>query len=230
MGLDWLPGNKPKPGCEEEYQAILDALEEAGNREEKGFFAKLLSRETEPEVDEEALIERFHEVSISAFETLDAPRVGHDEAANDWARRMREENKPDVPEEEWMEHYEGYYVLDLMPPCDGIPRYSNGGMGYVESYSFRGKVLGLCTDIIGDERYEKGFERMRPAVLVAYGKELIACAETWAAEHGVDIDAGIPEGEEIDLEDPGLKVDMVLSAGRWCIYWGERGHILDPYY
>ena len=230
MGLDWLPGNKPKPGYEEEYHAIIQALDESRHNEDKGFFARLFSRKPEREINEEALTERFHEISIPAYETLDAPRVGYDEAANDWARRMREENKPDVPEEEWLQHYHGYYVLDLAPPCDGLPRYTNAPMGYVEAYSFRAKFLEHCVDIIGEPRFARGYERMTPEELVAYGRELIVCAESWAADHGIDVGAVSRAEEDFDLDSPEAKVDIVLSAGRWCVFWGERGHILDPYF
>lgn len=230
MGLDWLPGNKPKPGHEEEYMAIIQALDEGQQSEKKGFLARLFSRDPGKEIDEQALTERFHEISIPAYATLNAPRVGFDEPANDWARRMREEHQPDVPEEEWMKHHHGFYVLDLAPPCDGLPLYTNAPMGYVEAYSFRAKFLEDCTDIIGDERFARGYERMTAPELVAYGRELIACAESWAAERGIDIGAIDRNSEDFDLESPEGKVDIVLSAGRWCKYWGEQGHILDPYY
>lgn len=230
MGLDWLPGNKPKPEHEEEYMEILRTLDEGSQSEDKGFFARLFSSKPDKKIDEEALIERFQEISIPAYETLEAPRVGYDEAANEWILQKREEHNPEIPEEEWLKHHHGYYVLDLAPPCDGLPRYSNAPMGYVEAYSFRAKFLEDCTDIIGEERFARGYERMTAPDLVAYGRELIGYAESWAAEHGVDIAAMNPDSEDFDLESPEGKTDIVLSAGRWCVYWGERGHILDPYY
>ena len=230
MGLDWLPGSKPKSGHEEECEAIILALDEESRSEKKGLIGRLFSRKPEKEVDTEALTERFHEITIPAYETLDAPRVGYDEAANEWARKMRAEQNPDVPEEEWLKHHHGYYVLDLAPPCDGLPRYTNAPLGYVEAYSFRAKFLEDCTDAIGDELFTRGYGRMTAPELAAYGRKLIACGESWAAEHDVDIGAMNPEAEDFDLESPEGKVDIILSAGRWCVFWGERGHILDPYY
>ncbi|MBE9551900.1 MAG: hypothetical protein IMF05_00410 [Proteobacteria bacterium] len=226
--MDWLPGSKPKPGHEEECEAIILALVEESHSEKKGLIGRLFSRKSEKEVDREALTERFHEISIPAYEALDAPRVGYAEAANEWAREKRTEHYPDVPEEEWLKHHHGYYVLDLAPPCDGLPRYTNAPMGYVEAYSFRAKFLEDCTDAIGDELFARGYGRMTAPELAAYGRELMACGEFWAAEHGIDIGAMNPEREDFDLESPEGKVDIILSAGRWCVFWGERGYILDP--
>ena len=44
--------------------------------------------------------------------------------------------------DEWVESLEGMYVVPLVAPCDGVPRYSNGTVaGYVEPFSFRAQFL-----------------------------------------------------------------------------------------
>lgn len=230
MGLDWLPTNKPKPGHEEECLAIVRRLDEPDRHEEKGFLRGLFAGKPAKAFDREELISRFKEISIPAYQTLGAPRVGYDEAANEWALRLREARKSDLPEEEWLRRLHGYYVLDLASPCDGLPRYTNAPLGDVEAYSFRAKFLEDCRDIVGDELIERGYLRLLAPELVEYGRTLVDRATAWASENAVDPDAIEPEREDFDPESPEGKVDIVLSAGRWCIYWGERGHMLDPYF
>ena len=209
MGLDWLPGNKPKPGFEAEYEEIVHAI----------FNQKL--EEDSPE------LARFHEISISAYETLSAPRIGYDESATAWARKWYKEEQPDQPEEEWLESLKGYYVVDLVPPCDGIPRYSNSPLGYVEAFSFRAEFLKDCTDIIGDDMLESAYQNKVPENFLAYGEKLTEQAERYARENSIDLkelDGNKKEGE------PEYQLDIVLRAGRWCIFWAVRGHLLDPDY
>jgi len=76
------------------------------------------------------LRERFFEISTSAYETLDAPRVGFAAVADEWAReRYRDNPSAAASEEEFVTRLRGFYVVDLVAPCDGIPPYSNGRTG-----------------------------------------------------------------------------------------------------
>lgn len=213
MGLDWNPGNKPKPGHEQEFVRLFHAFDDIDSESER-----------------EALEERFREISITAFETLGAPRVGHDAAADDWIREKYEEVKPDITIEEWMEEFTNFWVLPLVPDCDGLPRYTNGSPGgHVEQYAFRGKFLDDCGHIIGDELLESAYVSKLPDELIQYGKALIGRAEAFAAEAGINL----AELEEVMPEDPesdDFRLHVVLSAGRWCVFWAERGHFLDSYW
>lgn len=205
MGLDWNPGNKPKPGHEEEFDDLFRLLT---NGEEEQF-----------------LVDRFHKITISAYETLEAPRVGVDSAATEWARRRYAEQAPDVSEQNFLSELEGYYVLDLVPPCDGLPQYTNGPAGYVENFSFRAQFLNDCVDIIGTVLMEKAYETRNAGETVEFGRLLIDKAENHASEHGLDI-ATLNAGRPGSLEE---KLDIVISAGRWCVFWGERGHPMEAY-
>ncbi|GAA1814510.1 hypothetical protein GCM10009682_39480 [Luedemannella flava] len=125
MGLDWNPGNKAAPGCEAE-------------------FADLFRRLTDPDGDaaDDGDVQRFFAISVSAFETLNAPVVGRDPEADAWARQLRRELGRDESEEEFLAGMAGFAVLPLVAPCDGLPRYTNGSPGgYVEQYSFRAQFL-----------------------------------------------------------------------------------------
>lgn len=205
MGLDWHPGNKAKPGFEAEYEALLK---------------KLMDGEVE---DGDPEHERYFEISTSAYETLEAPRAGHDNAATEWARKQYNEQKPPIPWEDWLEEMRGYYVLDLCSPCDGLPKYTNAPIGIGELYTFRAQFLRDCTDVIGDVMLERGYAPMSPGEMLSYGRELIAMAESYAERNGVDL------ANTVDAEEgsPADKVDIVTAAGRWCVFWGERSHPLD---
>lgn len=128
MGLDWNPGNKPKPGFETEYAQLARAIGAA------------------TEADQESMREKFFAISISAYETLQAPRVGFDARADEWARaRYRDNPTAAMSPEEFAAKLRGFYVVDLVPECDGIPPYSNGSTGGdVEPFSFRGQFLSDC--------------------------------------------------------------------------------------
>jgi len=221
MGLDWLPGNKPKPGFEDEFRQIIAAV--AG--------ANLAPADRPPlvqtmQASQQELRRRYEEISISAFETLNAPRVGFDAAANDWARRTHIEQKITKPLSEWLQEIRGYYVLSLVEPCDGIPPYSSGPLGYVERYSFRAAFLSSCLSIIGESLSDGAYYIKFPPELSAYGDQLLFSADQFARANKITIPAAPPDNPD---PNEGL-LHIVRAAGRWCRYWAERGHFLEPYF
>ncbi|QFT54500.1 hypothetical protein [Microbulbifer sp. THAF38] len=207
MGLDWNPANKAKPGHEEEFKKITKKL--LG----KVWFGR------------KRLEQRFEEISISAFETLNTPQVGIDEAATLWAKEKYKGSNQEISEEEFLSRLTGYYVLELSPPCDGIPYYSNSLLGYVDAYSFRAQLLKDCKEIIGEDLLAKSFEYQQPSELVRYGEDLIKLASRYSESHKIKIPDQAPEetGTSFNLH-------VVVSAGRWCKFWGKRGHMLEPFF
>src|SRR5207342_3110258 len=121
VGLDWNPMARPKRGHGEEFAKLFRALE---IYEPKEGDAKLA---------------RFREISEAPFETLGAPRVGFDASANKWlASNLRDKRK----RAKAMVAMKGFYVLDLLPDCDGFPLYTNhGAYEGVDRYSFRAQFL-----------------------------------------------------------------------------------------
>ncbi len=210
MGLDWNPGPKPRPGSEEEYSSLFHAILE-------------LER---PQAI--MLMKRFHEISVQAFETLHTPMVGRDDEADLWARQLYRAREREQGLEEFIEGLVGFYVLPLVPPCDGISRYTNGcPAGYVETYAFRGELLVDCAEIIGEGLLKEAYQHKLSAGLLDYGQRLLGAAEGYAATHGVALDAIEAPQEDGSV---GFKLDVVRAAARWCVFWAERGHFLEPYY
>jgi hypothetical protein len=212
MGLDWNPGPRAKPGHEQEFRELWWKL----HAKSCWFRPRKVSR--------------FKAITVTAFETLGTARVGFDAAATEWARRDAFPNRKDksLTEQAFVERMRGFCVLDLVPPCDGIPRYTNGQAGgCVERYSFRGQFLKDCADIVGAELLESAWNSKLPEDTVADGDSLLECARQYAAANGVDT------SKCHLVEDPDsaeFHVDVVLAAGRWCRFWGERSHWLEAYF
>jgi hypothetical protein len=170
VGLDWNPGNKAKPGSEVEFADL---------------FGRITAADTGGRRD--ALVERFHQISITAFETLGAPVVGRDSEADRWARQLHVDIGSDEPEEAFLAQLDGFAVLPLVPPCDGLPRYTNGSPGgYVEQYAFRAQFLHDCTDDIGEELLAAAYVSKLPEELLIYGRRLLAKAKELADRHALD--------------------------------------------
>jgi hypothetical protein len=211
MGLDWNPGPKAKPGCETEFCELWKKL--------RARSCFLRNRK----------VRRFKEITVTAFETLAAPRVGIDATATDWAREKAFPNREDknLTEEIFLRRMFGFYVLDLVSPCDGIPLYTNGQAGgYVERYAFRGQYLRDCAGIIGDELLECAYVSKLPEPTAAYGDELLEAGSRFAAARGIDI-AKIQASQEPESIE--FRLDVVVCAGRWCRFWAAKGHWLEAY-
>jgi hypothetical protein len=231
MGLDWNPGNKPKPGHEQEFREILIELaaEKLGPEDRPPFFDTIrrdFSNWFKPQKSKKNLLRRYNEISTPAYQTLDAPRVGFSSVANEWAEKQYAKRNIGKPLDVWLEEMRGYYILELAPKCNGLPFYSNGSAGYVERCSFRAQFLKTCRDITGDQLFEEAYALMFPPSLVTYGDRLIGSAEEYARANHLAIPQEPPE----DTDSIGGQLHVVVSAGRWCRYWGERGHFLDPYF
>jgi hypothetical protein len=220
MGLDWNPLGKPKPGYEEEFATLFMQLGELSA--DAGFFEKL--RRKRKGLDREAMLERFNEIQITPYETVGAPIVGVSEEANAWARRRYQEMKePRPPESEFWEKMDGYYVLDLVPPCDGFPPYSNAPCGYVERFSFRGQFLGDCEAIIPEETFAKCYESSLAPGLAILGQELRAAVTTFARARNLE-HVEFAQQPDYEMESDESNAHILYCAARWCEYWSSRGH------
>jgi hypothetical protein len=212
MGLDWNPGSRAKPGCEAEFIELWKKL-----HAKSCFFRG-------------RKIKRFHEITITAFETLNCPRIGFDESATRWAEEDAFPRRSDksLNKQTFVQKMKGFYVLSLVPPCDGLPRYTNGSPGgYVEAYAFRGAFLKDCEYILGAALLNSAWVSKLPNDTVAYGNQLLDAANKFALVRKIDVST-VHLNEDPDSEES--HIDVVLSAGRWCRFWGERGHWLDAYF
>jgi len=212
MGLDWNPGPKAKLGYEQEFVELWKKLHA------KSCFFR------------EKKVQRFGEITQTAFETLAVPRIGFDDVATEWARQNAFPRCVDksLTEDVFVERMRGFYVLDLVPPCDGIPRYTNGAAGgYVERFSFRAQHLVDCKAITGEKLFEDAYVSKLPEGTVLYGAKLLRAAETFAVSQKIDT-TNIHLAEDPDSIE--FQLDAVYAAARWCRYWGACGHWLEAYF
>jgi hypothetical protein len=119
--------------------------------------------------------------------------------------------------------------LDLLPDCDRFPVYSNSTINpALERYCFRGSFLDDVKAELGDERYARAWTLMTAAELFTYGKEIAAIAKRYSANNNLAAIANTREAPDDDDGTPASKAHILASAARWCVYWAERGHGLEP--
>lgn len=173
-------------------------------------------------------MKRFQDITVTAFETLGAPQVGFDAAATEWARKTFPNLKDkSLTEQQFIEQMKGFHVLNLVPPCDGIPRYSNEFLGYVDRHSFRADYLRDCGAIISKALLDSAYESKLVEETVSYGGKLLEKATDFASARGIDTSKTLQSDDPDSVE---FRVNVVLAAGRWCLFWGQRGHWLEAYF
>ena len=217
MEFVWNPLSKPKKGSEAEFLRLFKLLRSL----------RSVDREV---INRSALDKRWNEIQVTPYETLSTPRVGIDAAADTWAvARYRAWTNPTQTESEFLQEMKGFYVLQLLPTCDGLPRYSNGGIGDAELFSFRAQLLRNCEEVIGQTTMERCYRSCLAPALEELGEDLQALATQYADKMSVtQVESFAPSSfEEGGAEQ---KAHIVLCAARWCKYWSYRGHGLAAYW
>jgi len=215
MGLDLVVEGCAKPGYELEWRQIL-------------------YRSFKQEQSTEAEAERFREISIPGYERIGAPRVGHDSAANQWIVEARKAKAPEQVAAV-LKEFAGYYVVCLVN-CDGVPKYSHGGLHEgADETSFRGEFLKKCEGVLGKNLMNQAWNHKFPEQAVAYGKALLAAADvaetagtTPTQRHTLLSRLGL--AKEPEMVAIAEQLNIVRAAGRWFIFWGERGHPIRAWF
>lgn len=214
MGLDWNPIGKPKPGHEEEFRRL--------------FFLLVGG---DASADKEQLAKQWLEIQLSPFETIKAPRVGSDPSADAWARdRYQTIQHPTTSEAEFVRSMVGYYVAALAAPCDGIPVYSNGPLGYVELYSFRAQLLLDRQEILGDDLAASLYKSCLAKDLAALGRKILDAAMLFAHREKVLHVELVRSPDGIASDSSAATAHILFSAARWCEYWARHGHGMEAYW
>jgi hypothetical protein len=215
VGLDLVVEGCAKPGHEPEWRRIL----------KHSFAGHELSKSDAA---------RFQEISIPGYQRIGAPRVGFDSAADAWIIEARKATTPENAVAT-LNEFHGYHVLRLLK-CDGVPIYSNGTLyDGVDETSFRGAFLKDCWDVLGKHLLDEAWNNKLPEAAISYGRALLAAAD--AAEAA----GRAPKPRWTVLSRLGLaktaepvtiagQVDIVRAAGRWFIFWGERGHPIRAWF
>lgn len=216
MGLDLVVEACAKPGHEAEWRRFI----------EQSFADDAIS---------DAEVARFREISIPPHERLDAPRVGYAAAADAWIIQAQRAETPDE-QAAALEKFRGYHVVALVE-SDGVPGYSSGGhYAGADETSFRGAFLPLCSDVLAKAVVEAAWEHKMPEGAVAYGRTLLAAADA-ATEPPppsppktgffAKLFGAGPKPAPEPFEE---QLNIVRAAGRWYVFWGERGHAIRAWY
>ena len=198
MGLDWMVEKiKARPGFEERYATVTRMLKEMDGEAES------------PELETE-----LEEISITCYEVVGAPQVGHDERANEWFREnCYEPALKDLdrlsPEQQkfWssgfdncLDAHKGKYVMELAQDQGGVASVS--GMVMVTNLDFRGKVLRFI-DGLPSELVDESYDDHNAEESLDYARRLEA--ELPNVPDG-------PDGKE-----------LLQGAVNWLRFWGEKG-------
>jgi hypothetical protein len=214
MGLDLVVEGAARPGHEDEWRRLIEAYFAGG------------------EIDDQTQA-RWNEISTPGYMTIGAPRVGHDQAADDWICSIRgaatdEEKAMTVRE------FSGYYAVALVT-CDGVPRYSNAGFyDGVDATSFRGAFLNDCPAVLDNDTLDKAWHSKLPAEAVEFGEKLLAAAAVAEVGKGpkphTSLLSRLGLSRRPEVRTLAEQLDIVRSAGRWYIFWGNRGHPIKAWF
>jgi hypothetical protein len=212
MGLDLLVLGKPKQGFEREFELAISRLNKS---------------ETLSESEEG----RFRENVSLPYQELGAPRVGFDRTANDWMVQSYRSRGDQTSEGQIIKDNQGYYVLSLLQgSCDGVPLYSNGGAyDGVDQTSFRGQFLEFCVDYLDKAVLSQAWTNvMTPEEAVSYGESLLVIANTppKGARRGF-LRKLFSGGQKATIEE---QKNILTAAGKWYVFWGDRGHHIQAYF
>jgi hypothetical protein len=96
--------------------------------------------------------------------------------------------------------------------------------GCAEPLSFHAQDLTGTIEIIGDHLLAACYEVKFAPDLSAFGRALLIRVRAFATAKNLDV----PLMRPADPASPEGQLHIVSGAGRWCRFWGERGHVLEP--
>jgi hypothetical protein len=203
---------RPKPGKEENFAELTARINELDGRYP-------LSDQERARL--EKMVNQREKIAILPWEEIGCPRIGRDEAADRWLEEKFEERHAD-PEDEWHERtleevrkdLEGVYVEELAAEPEGIALIVGPLTGLLD---FRGKVVGYCEKIIGDELAEEAYVAHTAEECLIYA----ACIDQKLGEF-------LEEHDELDDEEI-EHIEDLLEAVRWLRFWGGRGFGYEPW-
>jgi hypothetical protein len=214
VGLDLTVEGCAKPGFEPEWRRLL----------QRSFAGEELSNGDTA---------RFQEISVPGYQRLGAPQVGFDSAADAW---IIEKRKAETPADRTavLREFHGYYVLRLAQ-CDGGRNIPTAACTTASTRQVSAAIFSKVVQMSLARTYWTTPGTAKCQKRVAYGRGLLAAAD--AAEAA----GRAPQSRTSFLSRIGLtrasapipiaeQLNIVRAAGRWFIFWGERGHPIHAYF
>ena len=251
MGLDWCVRDRVLEGQEansmfaeahcnrinEEISKAYRVYLETNNLETPASFPNDVTKafhSSSGYASLEAELNRWEETRLlcvaTPMQTLEAPQIGVDPEADEWASNYYSELSAEIKSnpnpverlarflemyptvDSYIEQNAGKYVAELAK--------NKGGLGKVVGMcvgpeSFRGKMLRYMEWLDEDLRNE-AYENHDPDELVGYGERLLAAAES--------------QEPKAETEEHREEVQTLRDAATWCTFWGENGHSMAAWY
>ena len=248
MGLDWmLQDSKPKEGREKEYKNLKRALLALDEDESlDASHKKMLCQKVRGELKK---------VAVSAFEVIQAPRVGVDEEATNWFRenvyRPRQERlveellKPppkDPSKPRWEDRNEAFVSYwrrsfeEVLKDERGkyVPNLAKKTEGLAtitgmlcSPLDFRGKVVALSTLVNKDLRHE-AYEDHAARYCVDYAERLEDELFDYQHHHPDWAElVGATDYGKVKVKE---EVEDLEAAIRWLRFWGSNGFGYSAWY
>jgi hypothetical protein len=217
MGLDWRPMGKPKPGSEERFNQLFHLIQ-GKEKVQLSFWEKLLGKEPPKK---EQLLKEWFSMLIPSYETIKAPRVGRDIAADEWLKSKYVKSEETPSFEKFAKEHAGYYVIELAEETDGVPMYISMTQ---DRNVFRGQFLRNCEDLIGKDLLNQAWETQLAEGTLRYGQQLLSIADQVALPGGLQYlkDQRIPP--DVSADSLESKLHILYSAGKWLVFYGKNGH------
>ncbi len=214
MGLDLVVEGRAKPGHEREWRELISrSFVDPDNPGDKA---------------------RFEAISVPGYAAIGAPQVGSDPVADAWIAKARGVGTSEE-RERLVEEFRGYHVLALIE-CDGIPQYTHAGLYEgIDETSFRGAFLIACEDVLDQATISEAWEHRMPEEAEAYGRKLLEAVVAARATGPIPHKRSLLERiglarQNSRAESFDEQLSIVEAAGRWFIFWGERGHAIRAWF
>jgi hypothetical protein len=208
MGLSNKVLNAPKQGFEIEFNEIF----------ENNIKTNLAPQE---------VVNRYFEISVLPKDTLNAPKIGIDLKATEWAlTKYNPNNSRNESADQFIERLKGYDVYDLLEDCNGLPKFISLSDS---SYDFNSRFLVELTEIIGEQNLENLYYYKNAKEFVEIGHNFMSIADKYSIEHNCTHVKG-DKNEEYEDSTPENNTLILKNFARWCIFWGEKGHGMEPSY
>ena len=217
MGLDMRPMGKPKPGFEKRFVEIYEMVSK-NKIPQPTLFEKLKGKKM-PTKDE--LLQEWFANQITTYETIKAPRVGTDKAAEEWLKERYNQLQQKPSWEEFLKDHQGFYVIELAKEQDGVPVYISLQQ---DENVFRGQFLNDCISLIGKDLVHEAWNTKLADEALDYGNRLMAVADKIAKENKLEYlkdQRTPPDREEKSIES---NLHIVFSLAKWLIFYGRNGH------
>lgn len=236
MGLDWFPRNRPKPGMENEYAALValdfealpDKEARAATRRFKLITESAAGYMRSPDIPPSVQADPLFWIDsrrLEAAQMLANPRRFSAEALRAVMNSARPQDRHSSATHPQAAQASATHSSD----SQSLGKRGAASITWWVGYSYRGQLLEDVRHVIGDELFNRAWQTMTSKELHEYGTSLEAALLHFARQHRHEL-AMATEAERDDPDSPASKAEVLSGAASWCLWWSSRGFGLSPDY